>query len=129
MRLARILLGLSAVSFAGIGVAYLFLPGSMLSIVALETTDTAAFLIRTEGVALLTGAGLIAAAWTGGPRTWRIALWALAFYFVVGSAVDLGAFSRGTVGAAALPSGVVRIVIGGLCAVAAMRLPRESAAS
>jgi hypothetical protein len=77
--------------------------------------------MRTEGVALLTGAGFLWAVreGTGGQR--RVVLASLAAYYVVGSLVDLAAFSDNIVGAASVPSAVIRIAVGVLCAVAAWR--------
>ncbi len=122
MRLARGLLLLSAVLFAVTGLGYLVVPGLMLAVVGVESTSTSDFLIRTEGVALLCGAGLIWAVLTAGPRPIRIGLVALSAYYVVGSLVDLAAFAVGIVGLASVPSAAARIVVGCACLVAAWRL-------
>jgi hypothetical protein len=45
----------------------------------------------------------------------------LAVYYVIGSLVDVSAFNDNIVGPASVPSAVVRIFVGGLCAVAAWR--------
>jgi hypothetical protein len=50
----------------------------------------------------------------------RLALTSLAAYYVVGSLVDLAAFNGNIVGIAAVPSAVLRIAVGVLCAVAAL---------
>jgi len=121
MTLSTGLIRVSAVIFAVIGLGYLVVPTAMLSIVGISAVPTTDFLMRTEGVALLTGAGFLWAVreGTGGQR--RVALAALAAYYVVGSLVDLAAFNSNIVGAAAVPSAVIRIAIGVLCAVAAWR--------
>ena len=121
MTLSTGLIRASAVIFAVIGLGYLVVPSAMLSIVGISAVPTTDFLMRTEGVALLTGAGFLWAVreGTGGQR--RVALASLAAYYVVGSLVDLAAFNGNIVGAAAVPSAVIRIAVGVLCAVAAWR--------
>ena len=121
MTLSTGLIRVSAVIFAVIGLGYLVVPSAMLSIVGISAVPTTDFLMRTEGVALLTGAGFLWAVreGTGGQR--RVALASLAAYYVVGSLVDLAAFNSNIVGAAAVPSAVIRIAVGVLCVVAAWR--------
>jgi len=89
--------------------------------VGIEGERTSAFLMRTEGVALLTGAGLLWAVRAGTTGQRRLALAALAFYYVIGSLVDLGALNDNIVGPPAAPSAVIRIAVGILCLVAAWR--------
>jgi hypothetical protein len=115
------LIRLSAVLFAGIGLGYLIAPSAMLSIVGISAAPTTDFLMRTEGVALLTGAGFLWAVRAGASPQRRIALASLAAYYVVGSLVDLAAFNDNTVGTASVPSAVIRIGVGVLCGVAAWR--------
>ena len=62
-----------------------------------------------------------------GRREQRIALVALAGYYVLSSVIDLAAFAQGVVGAASLPSAVVRIAIGTICAAAAISAGRTPA--
>lgn len=121
MTLSTGLIRVSAVTFAVIGLGYLVAPSAMLSIVGIGAAPATDFLMRTEGVALLTGAGFLWAVreGTGGQR--RVVLASLAAYYVVGSLVDLAAFSDNIVGAASVPSAVIRIAVGVLCAVAAWR--------
>ena len=121
MRLVNGLLLLSVLVFALTGIAYLVAPGAALSIVGIESAATSDFLLRTESVALLSAAGLIWAVKDAGVRPVRIALVALAVYYVLGSIIDLAAFRDGVVGAASVPSAAVRIFIGGLCLVAVSR--------
>ena len=122
MRLAQALVLISLLAFGVTGLAYLLIPGATLAIVGIESSATHDFLIRTEGVALLTGAGLLFAIRDGGVREHRIALLVMSFYFVVGSLVDIAAFAEGTVGSASAPSGAVRIVLGAACLFASLRL-------
>lgn len=93
----------------------------MLSIVGIDADPTANFLMRTEGVALLTGAGFLWAVRAGTSRQRQVALLSLAGYFVVGPLVDLAAFNDNIVGPASLPSAVIRIAVGVVCAAAAWR--------
>ena len=111
----------SAVIFAVIGIGYLIAPSAMLSIVGITAAPTTDFLMRTEGVALLTGAGVLWAVRDGASDQRRIALAALAAYYIVGSLVDLAAFNDGIVGTASVPSAAIRIAVGVLCAAAAWR--------
>lgn len=124
MRLARGLVIFSAIAFAVTGLGYLVVPGTMLSVVSIESAPTSDFLIRTEGVALLAGAGFLWAVRGGTPAQLRLVLLSLAFYCIVGALVDLTAFGHGIVGVASVPSGIARIGIGGACLVAAWRVSR-----
>jgi putative effector of murein hydrolase len=122
MRFSRALISASAVIFAGIGLAYFIAPGPMLSIVGIPSNSTNDFLMRTEGVALGSAAIFLWAARGGSSATVTIALSGLATYYIVGSVVDLAAFTDGVVGAASVPSGVIRIGFGLLCIWAAFGL-------
>ena len=51
---------------------------------------------------------------------------AFAFYLLVGSLVDLEAYTRDIVGPASLPSAAVRIALGIACAVSGVRLRRAA---
>lgn len=121
MTLSTGLIRVSAILFAVIGLGYLVAPSAMLSIVGIKGEPTADFLMRTEGVALLTGAGFLWAVRTGTSSQRQIALVSLAVYYVLGSLVDIAAYRDNIVGPAAVPSAVIRIAIGALCAVAAWR--------
>jgi hypothetical protein len=119
-------LTLSSAVFALTGLAYLAVPGLALGMVGIEPSPTSEFLLRTEGVPLLFGAALLWAIRDGGHRLERIALLALAGYYVGGSAIDLVAYADGVVGPASIPSAVVRIVVGGICVAAAWAMGRSS---
>ena len=125
MRLATGLIRASALIFAAVGLGYLLLPAAMLSIVGIGSSATAEFLMRTEGVALLTGAGCLWAVRDGRPDQLRLAIAALAGYYIVGSIVDLQAFTQDIVGSASVPSAVVRIALGAVCAVTALRIQTQ----
>jgi hypothetical protein len=126
VRVATGLLLLSAAVFAVTGLAYLAAPGLPLSVVGIESTATTDFLLRTVGVALLCGAGIVWAARRGGPRQVRFVLVGLATYHVLSSVVDVAAFAQGVVGSASVPSAAARVVLGGLCLLAAARLSSQS---
>ena len=122
MRVARGLVVFSAFVFAGIGLGYLIAPAAMLAIVGVASEATTDFLMRTEGVALLCGGGLLWAVRDGTSRQLRVALIALGVYYILGSMVDVAAFRVGIVGTASVPSAMVRTVLGVICFLTAARL-------
>ena len=121
MALTRGLIWLSAAVFAITGMAYVFAPGVALSIVGIDGTATTSFLLRTEGVLFLAGAGVVATVAARPTRFAWVALATLGGYYVVSSLVDLQAYSEGVVGPASIPSAAVRIALGAVCLVAAVR--------
>lgn len=125
--LARGLLTLSSAVLAAAGLAYLAVPGLALGIVGIPSSPASEFLLRTQGVPLLFGAAMTWAVRDGGRRQQRIALIALTGYYVLSSLIDLAAFDQGVVGAASVPSAVVRIAIGTACAAAAISAGRAPA--
>ena len=100
-----------------------------MSVVGIPSAASSDFLLRTEGVALLCGAGVLWATCDARPSGMRLALVSLAVYFVLGSAVDLAAFAQGVVGSASVPSAAARMILGGACLFAAARLTRASTAA
>jgi len=127
MRLQSGLVLLSSVLFAVTGLGYVIAPGMMLSVVGVASAATSDFLLRTEGVALLCGAGVLWAARDARPAAMRVALLSLAVYYILGSLLDLAAFAQGIVGVASVPSAIVRIALGGACLLAAARLTGSTA--
>ena len=76
MPLARVLLVVSAQLLAATGLGYLFVPAAMLSVVGIAGSPTEVFLIRTEGVALVTAAALTETARrAAGPSGWPSSSW------------------------------------------------------
>jgi hypothetical protein len=126
MHLGRTLVALSIVVFVMTGLGYILGPGAMLSVVGIESTATTEFLIRTEGVALLAAAGFLSATIDASPRRQWIVLASLAAYYFLSSIVDLLAFNDGIVGSMAVPSVAIRVVVGALCAWAAVRSARSA---
>jgi hypothetical protein len=129
VRLANSLLVFSAVVLAVTGLAYVVTPGFLLSIVGIDSAPASDFLLRTEGAALLAAAILVWSARDGQPPHVRVALLGLAVYYVLSSIVDLSGFVQNVVGPVSVPSAVLRIGIGGLCAFAALKLSRSAAGS
>lgn len=115
------LLVISGILFAVTGIGYMLVPGIMLGIVGIASAATSDFLIRTEGVALLCGAGVIWGARQAQPSGLRLVLLSLSAYLVIGAIVDLAAFVQGIVGVLSVPSAIVRIGLGAACLVAARR--------
>jgi hypothetical protein len=122
VRLARALLLLSSATFAAIGIGYLAVPGAMLGIVGIDSTATTDFLLRTEGVVLVCAAIFTWAARDPRSAAARLVLAGLAIYYVLGSLVDLAAFVQGVLDPVSVPSAVVRIAVGILCAASVLRL-------
>ena len=54
-------------------------------------------------------------------------LFTLGLYYILGSLVDMAAFTQGVVGVASVPSAGVRIVVGAICLLVAARLTRQAA--
>lgn len=129
MKIARGLILASAGLFCAIGLGYLLAPGLMLSIVGIPSAPTEDFLMRTEGVALITGGGLLFAARNGSPSEVRVVLFVLGVYYVLGSLVDVVAFAQGVVGTASVPSAAIRIVVGAVCLLLAARASGEERSS
>lgn len=124
--IVRGLLTLSCVVFAVTGAAYVAIPGAALGIVGIVSSPTSEFLLRTEGVPLLFGAALLWAVRDGGHRVERVALLALAGYYVLSSVIDLAAYADGIVGPAAIPSAGGRIAVGAICVAVAWLTGRSS---
>ena len=122
MTLPKALITLSAAVFALIGLAYMIAPALMLSVVAIDSTPTSAFLLRTIGVALLCAGGFLWAVRDSSGRQLRLVLTALGGYYVLSSVVDLSAYSESVVGMAAVPSVIIRFAVGGICLIVATRL-------
>jgi len=102
--------------FAASAIGYVFFPSAVLSIVGIESTPQSDFLVRTLAVALI---GFIPSAWVVGIRNDmsslpQAAVIGLSIYLFLSSAVDLHAYFVHLVGSAAIPSSVVRMVMGWL---------------
>ena len=121
--LGHVLLLASAVVLIAAGIACLLVPGSALGIVGVDSTPTAEFLLRTEGVALLFGGALLVATRSAPAQGGQLA--ALTGYFILSSVVDVAAFTQGIVGPASIPSAVIRVAAGLLCAVLSVRSVRS----
>ncbi len=123
VNVARGLVLLSAIGFGVTGLGYLVAPAAMLAVVGVPSAAVSDFLLRTEGVALVSAAGLLWAVRDGTNAQLRVALFALSVYYILGSIVDIAAYRESIVGTAAVPSAAVRIVVGIACLFTAARLP------
>lgn len=108
--MTRLLLRLSAVTFALSGVAMLFVPAAMLSVVGIGAEPVPSFLLRTEGVPQLALAILLWVSPVHGAAA-RAPLAAIIVFNVLSSLVDLDAHRQGLVGAAAVPSALLRLAL------------------
>jgi hypothetical protein len=122
--MARTLVLLSMAIFTVTGAGYLLVPGALLSVVGIPSTPTADFLLRTLGAAFVAVARLLWGVREAPAASVRVALSALAAYYFISSAVDFAAYVQGIVGVAFVPSAITRVVLGVLCVVAMLRLPR-----
>lgn len=99
--------------FAALG--YLVVPSSMLSVVGIEGTPTSEFLVRTLAAAFL---AMLPSAWSvrrrGVSSSEQAVLAGLSLYMLASSAVDLHAYYGELVGIAAVPSIVLRSVLGAI---------------
>jgi hypothetical protein len=111
-RIQFVAVGFCLLLLGAAAIGYIVAPASMLSVVGIDSSPTSDFLVRTVAAAFI---GMLPAAWAVLRRTGsaleRVILWGLATYMVVGSAVDLLAYSAGIVGPAAVPSVIVRVVL------------------
>ncbi len=121
MKLARGLVVLSSIVFGVTGLGYVIAPGALLAVVGIASGTTTDFLLRTEGVALLAASAFLWSVRDGSAKQIRFVLSGLAFYYIVGSIVDLQAFAQAVVGVASAPSAIARIVLGLACLLAAVR--------
>ena len=119
--LARALVAISAAVFAATGIAYVLVPGAALAIVGIQSVATTEFLLRTEGLVFLAGAGFLTTLAARPTRFSWAALATLGGYYTVSSIVDLQARADGIVGPASIPSAAARVALGLVCLVVAFR--------
>lgn len=104
---------LTAVLLAGAALGYFVSPSAMLSVVGIKSSDQSGFLVRTLAAAFV---AMLPMAWAvrrrSGEPIERAVLAGFALYLVLGSAVDLHAYLDDLVGVAAVPSVIVRTVLG-----------------
>src|ERR687898_456753 len=101
--------------FAASAIGYFIFPASMLKIVGITSNDQMDFLVRTLAAALV---ALIPSSWSvrkgGSSSLYQSVIFGLAVYMFLSSAVDLHAYLTRIVNSTAIPSIIVRVVLGSL---------------
>jgi hypothetical protein len=112
-RVQRLVVGLVVILLVASALGYLLVPSAMLGIVGMESDPQVTFLVRTLAAALL---ALSPGAWAARRRehtsAQRSVLVGLAAYMFASSLVDLYGFLNQLVGVAAVPSIILRVLLG-----------------
>jgi hypothetical protein len=112
-RVQRLVVGLVVILLVASALGYLLVPSAMLGIVGMESNPQVTFLVRTLAAALL---ALSPGAWAARRRehtsAQRSVLVGLAGYLFASSLVDLYGFVNQLVGVAAVPSIILRVLLG-----------------
>jgi hypothetical protein len=112
-RVQRLVVGLVVILLVASALGYLLVPSAMLGIVGMESDPQVKFLVRTLAAALL---ALSPGAWAARRRehtsAQRSVLVGLAGYLFASSLVDLYGFLNQLVGVAAVPSIILRVLLG-----------------
>jgi hypothetical protein len=112
-RVQRLVVGLVVILLVASALGYLLVPSAMLGIVGMESDPQVKFLVRTLAAALL---ALSPGAWAARRRehtsAQRSVLVGLAAYMFASSLVDLYGFLNQLVGVAAVPSIILRVLLG-----------------
>ena len=112
-RVQRLVVGLVVILLVASALGYLLVPSAMLGIVGMESDPQVTFLVRTLAAALL---ALSPGAWAARRRehtsAQRSVLVGLAAYMFASSLVDLYGFVNQLVGVAAVPSIILRVLLG-----------------
>jgi len=112
-RVQRLVVGLVVILLVASALGYLLVPSAMLGIVGMESDPQVTFLVRTLAAALL---ALSPGAWAARRRehtsAQRSVLVGLAGYLFASSLVDLYGFLNQLVGVAAVPSIILRVLLG-----------------
>jgi hypothetical protein len=112
-RVQVLVVGLVVIVFVASALGYLLVPSAMLSIVGIQGNRQVNFLVRTLAAARL---ALSPGAWAARRRddtpAQRSVLIGLAAYMFASSLVDLHAFVSDVVGVAAVPSIILRAILG-----------------
>jgi hypothetical protein len=112
-RVQRLVVGLVVILLVASALGYLLVPSAMLGIVGVESNPQVTFLVRTLAAALL---ALSPGAWAARRRehtsAQRSVLVGLAGYLFASSLVDLYGFLNQLVGVAAVPSIILRVLLG-----------------
>jgi hypothetical protein len=112
-RVQRLVVGLVVILLVASALGYLLVPAAMLRIVGIQSNPQLTFLVRTIAAALL---ALSPGAWAARRRdhtsAQRSVLIGLAAYMFLSSLVDLHGFIDQLVGVAAVPSIILRVILG-----------------
>jgi hypothetical protein len=112
-RVQRLVVGLVVILLVASALGYLLVPSAMLRIVGMESNPQVTFLVRTLAAALL---ALSPGAWAARRRehssAQRSVLVGLTGYMFASSVVDLYGFVNQLVGVAAVPSIILRVLLG-----------------
>jgi hypothetical protein len=112
-RVQRLVVGLVVILLVASALGYLLVPSAMLGIVGMDRNPQVTFLVRALAAALLAlSPGAWAARRRDGTSGQRNVLIGLAGYLFASSLVDLYGFLNQIVGVAAVPSIVVRVILG-----------------
>ena len=112
-RVQRLVVGLVVILLVASALGYLLVPAAMLRIVGIQSNPQVTFVIRTLAAALLAlSPGAWAARRRDGTSAQRSVLIGLAAYMFASSLVDLYGFINQIVGVAAVPSILLRVVLG-----------------
>ena len=112
-RVQRLVVGLVVILLVASALGYLLVPSAMLGIVGIQSNPQVVFLVRTLAAAIL---ALSPGAWVArrrdGTDSQRSVLIGLAGYMFASSLVDLYGFVNQVVGVAAVPSIILRVILG-----------------
>ena len=111
--LHKVIITITVLFIAGSAIAELLFPSKMLTFVGIPSSQHTDFLLRTTAVGLLS---LLPSLWSArnevnSPAS-RHALFGVAAYMFLSSAVDYQAFTQGVVNAMSVPSVVLRVLWG-----------------
>ena len=111
--LSKVIIAITTLFIACSAIAELLIPSEMLTFVGVASHPQTDFLLRTTAVALL---ALLPSLWsarneTDSPAS-RSALFGIAAYMFLSSAVDYHAFTQGIVNTMAVPSVALRVLWG-----------------
>jgi hypothetical protein len=112
-RVQRRVVGLVVILLVASALGYLLVPSAMLGIVGIQSNPQVVFLVRTLAAAILAlSPGAWAARRRDGTASQRSVLIGLAGYMFASSLVDLYGFINQVVGVAAVPSIILRVILG-----------------
>jgi hypothetical protein len=113
LMLHKIIITITVLFIAGSAIAELLFPSEMLTFVGIPSNQQTDFLLRTTAVALLS---LLPSLWSARDEAnlsaSRNALFGIAAYMFLSSAVDYQAFAQGVINSMSVPSVALRVLWG-----------------